>query len=123
VSRAEVDDRRHSIELNTTNKTAVTCLGVAQIAASVFPFVAHKRHPFFPVRKAERTGQRIHGIHSENSTTFLWLCRLFVIGYSGGLCAPPLRKTEASHQQNQTKKDPFHDSPYRLARFGSGTSS
>src|ERR1044072_1867593 len=70
---------------NCGNKTAATSKRVTQIAAAVFPFVAHKRHALFPVVKTKRTCERIHGVQGENSTTFPRLRRLFVIRRRGRL--------------------------------------
>ena len=98
VGSAEIDYSRHSIELNAANQAATTGECVAQIAAAVFPLVAYKRHPFFPVSKAKVTGQRIHGVQGENSAPLLWLLRLLVIRQRGRLCAQQLWNTEAGQQ-------------------------
>src|ERR1041385_2574613 len=92
VSCAEVDNRCHAVEFNTANEAAITCQGIAQITATVFPVVIDKRHSFFPVAKADGTGQWIQGVQSENSTSSPR--RLFLIRQRGHLCAQQLRGAE-----------------------------
>src|SRR6185295_17656959 len=87
VGHAEIDDRRHSVDLDTASKTAITRQNVTKIAATVTPLVINKRKPFFPVTKTHRTGKRIHDIHGEDSTTFFWLSRALLIRRTRSLCA------------------------------------
>src|SRR5262245_3643024 len=82
---AEIDNRCHAVKFDTANEVAITCQGVAQIAATVFPAIVDKRHPFFSVVKADGTGQWIQGVQSENSTPSPRLRRLFVIRQRGSL--------------------------------------
>src|SRR5689334_8748197 len=90
VGRAEIDDRCDAIEFDTGNKTTATGKSETQIAATVFPFVAHKGHSLFSVVKTKRTGQGIHGVQGENSTSFPRLRSLFVIRRRGRLCVQQL---------------------------------
>src|SRR5688500_3458200 len=90
VWRAEIDDRRHSVDLDTASKTATTRQNVTKITATVTVLIINKRKPFFPVTKTHRTGKRIVDIHGEDSTTFFWLSRALLIRGSRSLCAHQL---------------------------------
>src|SRR5687768_12121796 len=95
IRHAEIDDRRHSVDLDTASKTATTRQNVTEITAAVSAVVINKRKPFFPVTKTHRTGKRIVDIHSENSTTFFWLSRALLIRRSRSLCAHQLLGSES----------------------------
>src|SRR5688500_4182622 len=107
VCRAEIDNRRQSVNLNAANKIGAT--RVTKITATVTPDSIRKRHSFFPVTEAKRACQGIKRIHGEDSTTLFWLRRALLIRRRRRLSSHHLLGSESDEQDEHDEEKAFHD--------------
>src|SRR5688572_29542537 len=147
ICRAEIDNRPLPVSFKAGDKIAPS---ETKVTAAVNPGSVRKHHPFFTVTETECPCQWVNGVHGEDSTTFFWLSRALLIRRGRRLSSRHLLGSESDEHDQRDEEKAFHDLSfltvkiqihilpfvflglvgetcfscnYRLATFGSGTSS